>query len=497
MATTPLLELRGVSKSFGATRALHEASLSVRAGQAQVIAGANGAGKSTLIRILSGAEPDYDGQLLVGGRPVRFPDPRAAVEAGIATIHQELSLVPTLSIADNLLLSQRVRPWSRVRRSAALESARRVLRSIGLERDPDTLVERLPLSERQALEIARALERDARILILDEPTSALSEEDAERLFSSLDAARRRGAGIVYISHRMDEIQRLGDRIMVLRDGVTVWSRNVSEVSRADIVRSMLGRRAETSLPARARRSDVRLAVSGLSCGGAAPLMDVTFELRSGEVVGVAGLKGAGANTLLHALFGALGEPRGACELDGRRYCPVSPAAALRFGVALLVGDRGESTLGDLSVRHNATLSSLRRFTKLGFVAGERERTAVSAHASEVELKAASLEQPARELSGGNQQKVALLRCLLARPRLLLLDDPTRGIDVGAKADVHALLRRRAAEGTSILIASSELDELCELCDRVIVLARGRVETTLAGDDLTRPRLLAALMGAAT
>lgn len=496
MTGKPLLELSGISKSFGATRALKDVSLSVEAGQVHVIAGANGAGKSTLIRILSGAETDYAGELRLDGRPARLSAPRAAVEAGIATIHQELSLVPSLSIADNLLLSERARPWSRVSRRRARESARRVLRSIGLERDPETLVERLPLSERQALEIARALERRARILILDEPTSALSGQDAERLFASLEAARRRGAGIVYISHRMDEIHRLGDRITVLRDGVHVLSRRVSEVARRDVVAAMLGHDVEAPQPETARRSEIRLKVTGLSAGGAAPLRDVGFELFVGEVLGVAGLKGAGASTLLHALFGAPGEPHGVCELDGRRYRPVSPIAALRQGVALLVGDRALGALGELSVLHNATLSALRRFTELGFVAGSREQAEVSVHAGEVALKAASLEQPVRELSGGNQQKVALLRCLLARPKLLLLDDPTRGIDVGAKIDVYASLRRRAAQATSILITSSELDELCELCDRVIVLAHGRVTETLARATLTRSRLLAALMESA-
>jgi ribose transport system ATP-binding protein len=497
----PLIEVSRISKSFGSTRALDDVSFDLRPGEVHVLAGENGAGKSTLIRIIAGALTSYEGRLLVTGREARFRTPRDATRSGIATIHQELSLIGELSVVDNLFLGEDSSPLSTYRSSTRVAEARKVLAQLELDIDPSLLVETLPLSVRQLVEIARALARDARVLVMDEPTSALSELEAERLFGHVERLRGAGRGIVYISHRMEEIFRLADRITVLRDGRRVLTAPRAELGPERLVEHMVGR----TLGARSERVEQRagrrlLDVRGLGLqatgGGRRLLDDVSFELGSGEVLGLAGLQGSGASELLHALFGSTPlPPSGRVSLGGEEYSPASPREAIARGVILLASDRGSSTLSAMSVRANATLSSLGRFSRLGFVAGARERDAVSEVTLGLKLSAPSLDAAVESLSGGNQQKVALARCLLANPKLLLLDDPTRGIDVAAKTDVHALIRRSARAGTAVLLVASELDELIDVSDRVLVLSRGRVVASLGRHELERSRLLSLCMGA--
>jgi ribose transport system ATP-binding protein len=493
----PRLELVEVSKSFAGTRALERVSLDVGAGEVHVIAGENGAGKSTLIRVIAGALGDFSGELRLDGRGVRFASPAAAVRAGIATIHQELSLVPALSIADNFELTRPGRAFLPLARRASREHARAALGKLELALDPDRLVEELSVAERQLVEIARALGGPVRVLVMDEPTSALAEPDAVRLMALVERLKQDGIGIVYISHRLDEIFRLGDRITVLRDGQRVFTREAREVTREELVRAMVGRAA--AAPNAAQReapAATRLRVRKLVSRGPRPLGPLEFALGASELVGVAGVEGSGASTLLHALFGDAAGVRAELELDGKPYLPRDPTAALRHGVALLASDRHASVLAGLSVLHNATLSSLSSWSPRGVLYDAAERRAAEPETRRVKLKAPSLDAAAGVLSVGNQQKAALVRCLLAKPRLLLLDDPTRGIDVAARADVHELLRELARTGTSVLFRSSDLGELIELSDRVLVLASGRLLATLGRSELGEERLLALMMGGA-
>ncbi|HTQ03332.1 MAG TPA: sugar ABC transporter ATP-binding protein [Polyangiaceae bacterium] len=498
-SAAPRLELVQVSKTFAGTRALDTVSFDVLPGEVHVVAGENGAGKSTLIRVIAGAVTDYAGELRLDGRRVRFASPADASAHGVATIHQELSLVPSLSIADNFELRRAAPAFERRVRGAARERAARALERLELRFDPATPVEALSVAERQSVEIARALAGDVRVLVMDEPTSALFEPDVERLLSLVERLKQRGIGIVYISHRLDEIFRIADRISVLRDGRRVFTRPAREVTRDELVDAMVGGRAPTAKSERERVfPGLRLGVRGLASEPSvpAPFHALDFELGAGERVGVAGVEGSGASTLLRALFGDVPWASGAVTLEGTPYAPKSPRAAFERGVALLASDRRASVFAELSVLANATLSSLGSLSRAGVVNRRAERAAVARETSRVRLKAPSLDADAGALSGGNQQKVALLRCLLCGPRLLLLDDPTRGIDVGARADVHELLRELAATGTSILFRSTDLAELFALADRVLVLARGRHVATLARAELDEARLLAAMMGGA-
>jgi ribose transport system ATP-binding protein len=493
-AMRPRLSVTNLAKRFAGTRALSGVGLEVAAGELRVIAGENGAGKSTLIRILSGVFDDYEGEIRIDGALERLTSPERAARVGVATIHQELSLVGALSVSDNLLLYQTAHALSIVDRRMAREHAARVLAEIGLDVDPETPVERLSLADRQLLEIARALTRKAKILILDEPTSALSSAEVERLFERLSAIRAGGTSVLYISHRMDEIFRLADRITVLRDGESVLERSCNETSPDELVRALLGRERRGA-PQRPRtpESAPRLQVRALR---AQPLVEAAFEVRPGEIVGVAGLSGSGAEALMAALFGATRAEHAELRLDETEYYPDGPGTALARGVAFAPGDRGLGVFPELDVVENATLASLDRYCTLGVVNRSRERADVRRESGRFALKAAGLGASASSLSGGNQQKLVLIRCLLTQPRLLLLDDPTRGVDIGAKHDVYAALEQLADSGVAILFRSTELDELTTVCDRILAITRGRICLELERHEFDRARLLAALMGSA-
>lgn len=493
----PVLELEHVSKSFGKTHALKAVSFDLLPGEVHVLAGENGAGKSTLIKILSGVYGDYGGEVRVDGKRVSFASPVQARRAGIATIHQELSLVPSLSITDNFELAALEPVFSQRARARFHERARTALRQLGLSLDPDTVVETLALGERQLVEIARALAESARVLVMDEPTSALSEPEALRLFASIGRLTAGGVGILYISHRMDEIYRIADRISVLCDGKLSLTEERRLLSPSALVRAMVGRDLPSTAHA-SRRDETApplLRVEALETFAPSPLRELSFELRPGEILGLAGLQGSGVGTALEALYGSVRRKRGRILLDGREFAPSSAGEALSRAVAFLPSDRARSVFPELSVLHNATLSSLARFSRFGHVDRARERAIVRQRVQELALKTPSLDSPARELSGGNQQKVALVRCLLGEPRLLLLDDPTRGVDIAARAEIHALLERLSERGVGIVLRSTDLEELCRLCDRVLVLFQGRLHAAVERPELTRERLAPQIMGA--
>jgi ribose transport system ATP-binding protein len=507
MKPSPLVTMRGIRKCFGPVEVLHGVDFTVQPGEVHVLAGENGAGKSTLINILSGVFDDFSGELQVHGRPVRFASPMDAVRAGITTIHQELSLVASLSVSDNLFLGhETMRQFGMVDFGFQESEAARVLSGLGLDIAPHTLVEELPIASQQLLEITRALARDASVMIFDEPTSALNEREVEFLFERIRELRDRGRGIVYITHQMEEIYKLADRITVLRDGGCVGTATPDELPPSGLVRWMVGRELaaegmeghETPDEPALEVNDFRVTHPELSDRF---LVDgVSFTLRRGEILGLAGLQGSGTSDLLHALFGALGKRvSGRVRLLGKPFAIGSPQDSVAHGLVLLTNDRKALGLApEMEVVHSASLASLARFcSSVGWVRRDEERDAVEALTGEFNLNAPSLDSPVRTLSGGNQQKVYLARCILTEPRVLLLDEPTRGVDVAAKADIYCLMREWVGQGISILLITSEMEELLSLSDRILVMHGGRIAAELSHGEATKDGILAAAMGHAS
>lgn len=488
-----LLEIREITKDFPGVRALDGVSFSVERGEIHALCGENGAGKTTLIRILAGVwtHGSYAGEIRLDGVPVSFHSIRDAERAGIAVIHQEIALVPEMSVAENLFLGREPLRRCLIDRKRIEEASRRQLVALGLDANPRTPVRELGVGARQLVEIAKALIRNARLLILDEPTAALTESETRTLLDLLRHLRSQGTTILYISHKLDEVFALADRVTVLRDGKSVGTWRLDEVTRQELIRHMVGRelgqlfprtrsvvRDETLLPSLEVRRWTLLKPTG-----EVVLDDVSFVVRPGEIVGVAGLMGAGRSELLQSLFGAWeGTVRGTLLLDGKPTSLRDPQDALRHGIALVTEDRKRYGLHlEWSTEKNLTLPSLRRLLRRGVLLRSAERAWANEGVRAFDIRTPSLETPVRNLSGGNQQKVILGKWLLRSPRVLLLDEPTRGIDVGAKAEIHRLMDRLAQEGTAILMVSSEWPEVLGMSDRILVLRRGRLVKTF--DDL--------------
>ncbi|RFU82301.1 sugar ABC transporter ATP-binding protein [Streptomyces triticagri] len=480
----PLLAMRAIAKSFPGVRALKGVDLTVHSGEVVALLGENGAGKSTLMNILAGLHSDYEGVIERDGERVDIHRPKDAARHGIGMIHQELNLVPGLSAAENILLGREPRTSrGTVDRKAMDRRAAALLAGLGLDTPPRRLVKDCRIAEQQLIEVAKALSLNVRVLVMDEPTSALADAEVQRLFTVIRELTAQGVGIVYISHRIEELEAVADSVTVLRDGSHAGHRTMADTTRAELIRLMVGRPLGELFPRRPEQhSDgpVRLQISGLTrpdpSGGPA-LHGIDLTVRSGEIVGLAGLMGAGRSELLQAVFGAYGpRVRGRFTLDGKPYHPRTPGHAIRRGLALVAEDRKEQSLvlGN-TVRFNGSLAALTRYrTAWRTVSRRRERAAVAAQMTHLKVKTPSLESTVSDLSGGNQQKVVLARCLLTEPSVLLMDEPTRGIDVGAKAEIHALMDRLAAQGTAIVAVSSELPELIGMCDRILVLCEGRL-----------------------
>ncbi|MEH1014370.1 sugar ABC transporter ATP-binding protein [Micromonospora sp. CPCC 206060] len=508
MSDQVIVAMTGIAKRFGGVHALRVVDLTLRAGEVHALLGENGAGKSTLINVLSGVVTDYEGDISVRGVAVRFASPAAAQAAGIATIHQELDLVPALSVAENLVLGRE--PRTRLRtldRRAMTRTARDWLEPLGVDIDPRRPVGSLRVGEQQLVEIAKALSLDARVLIMDEPTAALADAEVRRLMSTIHALRERGVAVVYISHRLEEIEHIADQATVLRNGEVAGTLRPEHADRQRIITLMVGRPTEALFDPGPRTTGPAppplLVVENLAVRprvtrpGRCEPAGVSLTVRTGEIVGLAGLMGAGRTELLETLYGAgpAGRHTGAVRLAGRPYAPRGPRSALRAGVGFVPEDRRRSALVlDHPVGQSIVLAALRRLTTAGIVRRGRERNAVREQVAALAIKTPSAAAPVGALSGGNQQKVVFARHLLTRPRLLLLDEPTRGVDIGAKAEIYRLLRRLAADGMGILLASSELPELTGVCDRIVVLRRGRAVAELAADGCTGGDILAAAMG---
>ncbi|MGV3614657.1 MAG: sugar ABC transporter ATP-binding protein [Fimbriimonas sp.] len=499
-AKPPHVKLTSITKSFGPVTVLKDVSLDILPGEVHVLAGENGAGKSTLMKVLGGVITDYQGQIEIGGKPARPSSPNDAAHHGVAVIHQELSLIPHMSVADNLFLGDPPTKAGFVRAGVMREDARGLLRRVGLEIDPDAEVASLPLATRQLVEVAKALRRADRVLVMDEPTSALNTEEAARLFALIAELKAQGVGIVYISHKMDEIERLADRITVLRDGQWVATAPAAEVPPARLVELMVGDRGlrpETATPNAPPTGPVVFEVKDVSVrdGRKSLAEDVSFSVRAGEVVGLAGLEGSGSSHVLLGLFGAYGKlAKGSVTIHGETYPVKDPQAAIRAGLALLTNDRkGTGLVLPLSIIANTTLAAMKRYSPGGWRKPKLEVAAAQAQAKAFSLRAASLEMAVGELSGGNQQKVALAKWMETQPRVLLLDEPTRGIDIGAKREIYALMEQWKAEGLAIVLITSELPELLLLADRILVMHRGRISAEFDRANATGERIINAAM----
>jgi rhamnose transport system ATP-binding protein len=495
----PLLQVRDIEKSFPGVRALSGVSFDVRPGEVHALLGENGAGKSTLIKIVSGVyEPDL-GSILVDGREVRFATPDDARRAGVATIYQELLLFPELSVAENIFLGHApLAGAGRIDWRAMRAKAEKLLASLEIDDlTADEIVGALSVGNRQRVEILRALSHDARILIMDEPTAALTESDVTRLFDVVRRLKRRGVGVVYISHRLDEIFAIADRVTVLRDGAFVGAREVADTNAAELVQMMVGRRIDNLFPK--TKAPIGAPVLEARDLVRRPLTKgVSLTVRAGEIVGLAGLVGSGRSELAQTLFGITPAESGEIRLNGESVRIDSPETACAKGIAYVPEDRGSQGLvRRMSVVHNFSLAALSRLSRAGFIDRAGERRMAQHGVQRFSVKASSVDEIAGRLSGGNQQKIVLGKWLANNPRLLILDEPTRGIDVGAKAEIHRLMSELAAEGVAILMISSELPEVLGMSDRVLVMREGRLAAEFDRAAATSEAVGAAMMGGAS
>jgi ribose transport system ATP-binding protein len=490
--------MQGIRKSFPGVVALDGVDLDLRAGEVHVLLGENGAGKSTLMKILSGAHARDAGGIWMDGQPVEITSPRRAQELGIRIIYQELTLCPQLSVAENILLGQEPGRLGWVDRRRMAEEASRLLRGLGIELDPWTRVCDLGVALQQMVEVAKALSgEEARVLVMDEPTSALTSSEIEQLFAAIERLTARGVAVVYISHRMEEVTRIGQRVTVLRDGRHVATLPVAETTIHGLVKLMAGRELTEHYPKqRVAPGDEVLRVEGLSRGQV--VRDVSFSLRRGEVLGVAGLLGAGRTELARLIAGADRPDSGRIVWKGRVVAVSGPAAAIRLGVGLLPEDRKTQGLVlSLSVQSNVALPSTPRLSRFGVVDRRREAALAQQEVEDLRVRTPSLAQKVGLLSGGNQQKVVLGKWLAAEVDVLLMDEPTRGIDVGAKVEIYQLMNRLTAAGKAILMVSSDLPEVLGMSDRILVLHRGRVAAELPALTATQESVLAAALGQAS
>ncbi|MDR7233707.1 sugar ABC transporter ATP-binding protein [Agrococcus sp. BE272] len=490
--TAALLEVEGMSKSFPGVRALHEVQFSLHSGEVLVLVGENGAGKSTLMKILSGIYQRDAGSIRVDGQEVEIPGPAAAQALGISIIHQEMNLMPDLTVAQNIYIGREPRKGPFLDERGLTRKAQQLLDDLGIKLDAKQRVGDLTVAKQQMVEIAKALSFDARVLIMDEPTSALTDTEVETLIGLIESLKAKGTGIVYISHRMEELKRLADRVTVLRDGEYIGTLERDEIDVPTIIEMMVGRHLDEGARPKASehlRDEVVLRVTGLSTRQL--LRDVSFELHRGEILGFAGLMGAGRTETARAIIGADPRSGGTIEVNGKQVSIKQPADAVRHGIGYLSEDRKRLGLMlEQSVTFNTALASMGTFTgPLGIVQQGKARTTAERYVKDLRTRTPSTEQVVKLLSGGNQQKVVIAKWLARDCDILIFDEPTRGIDVGAKEEIYRLLQKLAAEGKSIIVISSELPEVLRLAHRIVVMANGRVTGTLANEDASQAKIM--------
>ena len=494
----PLLVMRDINKRFQGVQALSAASLEVDPGEIMALVGQNGAGKSTMIKVLTGAYRRDSGSILFAGRPIDFVSPQAAQRGGVSTIYQEINLIPFRSVAENVFLGREHRrygllDWSRMNGEAA-----DLLRRFAVEIDARRPLMEFSTAIQQMVAIARAISFKAQLVIMDEPTSSLDEREVAVLFDVMRQLRAEGVAVIFVGHRLDELYRVCDRVTVMRDGCTVIVSRMADIGKLNLIAAMLGRDLETVRAhstgfsaAHAAAGEVVLSAEGLRIGR--KVRDARIEVRERQIVGLAGLLGSGRTEVARAIFGADPPDVGKIEMSGRPVSPQEPAEAIALGVGYCSEDRkADGIVPDMSVRENMTLAILPRLTSMGIVDEARQREIVDKFMKRLAIKASSAEQKVRELSGGNQQKVLLARWLCTDPKLLILDEPTRGIDVGAKAEIQALIQELADQGLGVLMISSELEEITEGADRVFVLSDGRTVADLSHAEASVGAIIAAM-----
>jgi len=486
--------MRGICKRFPGVQALLDADLEVEAGEVHVLLGENGAGKSTLMKVLCGQHVADAGTITFQGRTITPERPLDAARYGLVMIHQELNLIPGLTVSENIFLGHEPTSGGLIRDDVMREVSRELLHRVQCQVDPDAPVSGLSVAEQQLVEIARALRQDARLLVMDEPTAALADNEIEALFEVIRELGRNGVPVIYISHRMREILSIGERVTVMRDGRTVGTRAVADTDIGELIHLMVGRNIDEQITKRdVEFGDAVLEVEELACQGASE--PVSFSIRAGEILGVAGLMGSGRTGLARAIFGADPVDSGTVRLGGRVIPSGDPAASIAAGLGFLTEDRKQQGLVlQLSVAENITLTSLDDFSRHGVLNLAAEEARAMAHVEKLHIRVASLDQEVGDLSGGNQQKVVLARWLAAQCKALLFDEPTRGIDVGAKAEIYELIGELVEQGVAVLLISSEMPELLGLSDRIAVMHEGAVEGVLPRSEATQERIMELALG---
>lgn len=490
-----LLELKNISKAFPGVQALTNAYFEVRAGEVHALLGENGAGKSTLIKIISGLYRPDEGEILLDGQRAVFNNPREAQLSGIATIYQELSLYPELTVAENIFMGHAPRnrfgmvDWREMR-----EQSRQILASLNIHNvDVTEKVGTMTVGKRQRVEIAKALSMNARILIMDEPTAALTEADVNTLFEIVRLLRERGVAIIYISHRLEEVFELADRVSVLRDGQYVGTKPVTETSENELISMMVGRTIDNLFP----KLDTEIGapvLEAVNISRRPDVRDVSLTVHAGEIVGLAGLVGSGRSEFAQVVFGISPAESGALRLNGKAIQVKNPAEAMKLGIAYVPEDRGtQGLIRQMNIRENVSLAVLQSLVKRGFIDRKSERSLADSMIEKLSIRAFSSDQVVNKLSGGNQQKVVVSKWLASEPRLLIMDEPTRGVDVGAKAEIHRLISLLAQQGLAILMISSELPEIMGMSDRILVMREGSVVAEFKRTEATQEQIATAMM----
>ncbi|BFU60683.1 MULTISPECIES: ribose ABC transporter ATP-binding protein RbsA [Rodentibacter] len=489
-----LLKMSGVDKSFPGVKALSNACLSVYAGRVMALMGENGAGKSTLMKVLTGIYSKDAGTIEYLGKEVAFKGPKNSQEAGISIIHQELNLVSNLTIAENIFLGREFKtPWGAINWQKMYQEADKLLSRLGMTHSSETLCGKLSIGEQQMVEIAKALSFESSVIIMDEPTDALTDKETEALFKVIRELKAENRGIVYISHRLKEIFQICDDVTILRDGQFIGERAVSNITEDDLIEMMVGRRLDEQYPyLKQPKGACVLEVEQVSgCG----VNDVSFKLYEGEIVGISGLMGAGRTELGKLLYGALPKTAGKVRLKNQEIENRSPQDGLDNGIVYISEDRkGDGLILGMSVKENMSLTSLEHFSQKGHIRHQAETMAVDDFISMFNIKTPSRNQPVGLLSGGNQQKVAIARGLMTRPNVLILDEPTRGVDVGARKEIYQLINEFKKEGLSILMISSDMPEVLGMSDRILVMREGKISAEFSRDEATQEKLLAAAIG---
>ena len=494
--TTPALEMRGIDKRFPGVVALDNVDLTLQPGKVHALMGENGAGKSTLIKIMAGVYGKDAGTIRIQGREVDIKSPRDSLKEGIKVVFQEIALISEFTVAENIFLEGYPTgkggsiDWKKIRNDSAA-----LFKRIGFNVDPAARTGSLPVSQQQMVEIARALAHEARVVVMDEPTSSLTPNEVSLLFTVIRRLTGLGIAVVYVSHKLDEVFEIADTVTVLRDGRHISTKPVSEHTNDTLIQDMIGRRIDNLFPRQRGPAGTKVALSVEGLSTAKKLKDVSFEARAGEVLGFFGLMGAGRTELAKAIVGYDPITRGTITIDGHRLAPHDTRTGVGLGIGLLTEDRKtEGLMGELPVYQNASLASLGSFARLGFVDKAKERKAVQEYVDRFRIKTPGLGQKIKNLSGGNQQKVLISRWLMRGLKVIVVDEPTRGIDVGAKSEIFALIDRLAGEGLAVVLMSSEMPELLGLADRIAVMCEGRITATMSRDEATQEKILNAAIG---